>query len=193
MPHHDVVQAAVNEVASIGNHDPAWLLNLCQNRRPLSQFGSVLPPPQQHVVQLHHHSQSQNNVSAVSASLMPNHPAQQQNTTNTGSVVVAAMPACAAGPEGGGATGGMAAHGSAIAKMKKDILEIIQDAIGDDDGTELDLLLHVEEEMEKEDSRIHRQIATNVGRSEASRKTAAALFEILMKIGKKEMQKLDNA
>ena len=41
----------------------------------------------------------------------------------------------------------------------------------------------------RKDSRIHRQIATNAGRPEASRKTAAALYEILMKIGKKEMQK----
>ena len=76
---------------------------------------------------------------------------------------------------------------STIAQMKQDIMEMTQDAMLE--GDELDLLMHIEEEVQKEDSLMHLHIAINAGRPEASRMKIADLYKILVKIGKNEMQK----
>ena len=69
-------------------------------------------------------------------------------------------------------------------------MEIIQDAMAEeDDDAEFDLLMHIEDEVGRDGSRMYRQIVHNVCRPVASRMSAASLYTILEKMGKREMKR----
>ena len=90
----------------------------------------------------------------------------------------------------GGVVGGGTAVDSAVAKMRQEIVEIIQDAMAEeDDDAEFDLLMRLEDELGRDGSRMYRQIVHNACRPEASRVSAASLYTILEKIGKREMKR----
>ena len=90
----------------------------------------------------------------------------------------------------GGVAGGGTAVDSAVAEMRQEIMEIIQDAMAEeDDDAEFDLLMHIVTEVGREDSIMYGQIVTNAGRPEATRMSAASLYAIVEKIGKHEMKR----
>ena len=89
----------------------------------------------------------------------------------------------------GGVAGGGTAVDSAVAEMRQEIMEIIQGAMANPNDAEYDLLMHIVTEVGRDGSRMYRQIVTNVCRPEASRMSAASLYMILEKIGKREMKR----
>ena len=71
-------------------------------------------------------------------------------------------------------------------KMKQKILKKIQVGMLADDAN-LDLLMHIQDEVEKDGSRLHKEIVFNASLPESERLTSAALYTIIEKIANKSL------
>ena len=71
-------------------------------------------------------------------------------------------------------------------KMKQKILKKVQVGMLADDAN-LDLLMHIQDEVEKDGSRLHKEIVFNASLPESERLTSAELYTIIEKIANKSL------
>ena len=71
-------------------------------------------------------------------------------------------------------------------KMKQKILKIVQVGMLADD-TNLDLLMHIQDEVEKEGSRLHKEIVFNASLPESERLSSAELYTIIERVANKSL------